>query len=83
MSEKSTGGEATEKQENNKVDVDEIDSDDSIAVESKNTCEVTYYGEASGNLPIGLTYDYKYTYTLKNDGTFTAKLYLLIPLLFC
>lgn len=35
-------------------------------------CEGTYYGEANGTLPNGLSYDYKYTYTLNSDGTFSA-----------
>lgn len=35
-------------------------------------CTGTYYGETSGTLPNGLAYDYKYTYVLNEDGTFTA-----------
>lgn len=35
-------------------------------------CTGTYYGEKSGSAGNGLSYDYKYTYVLKNDGTFTA-----------
>ena len=47
------------------------EEDDSSDVSTK-TCEGVYYGEASGTSSNGLSYDYKYTYTLKTDGTFTA-----------
>lgn len=40
--------------------------------EKTKTCYGTYYGEAKGTYPNGLSYDYKYTYNLKEDGTFTA-----------
>lgn len=35
-------------------------------------CFGTYYGETSGVLPNGLTYDFKYTYVLNSDGTYRA-----------
>lgn len=35
-------------------------------------CSGTYYGEASGSYANGISYNYKYTYVLKEDGTFTA-----------
>lgn len=35
-------------------------------------CAGKYYGEASGTISNGLSYDYKYTYTLNSDGTFIA-----------
>lgn len=40
--------------------------------EKTKTCYGTYYGEAKGTYPNGVSYDYKYTYNLKEDGTFTA-----------
>lgn len=40
--------------------------------DSRKYCEGTYYGEASGSSSNGLTYNYKYTYILNKNGTYTA-----------
>ena len=43
-----------------------------LSDDSARTCSGTYYGEASGTLSNGLSYDLKYTYILNDDGTFSA-----------
>lgn len=50
-----------------------IDDDNDLEKDSDGVkCYGTYYVETTGNLDNGLSYDYKYTYNLNNDGTFTA-----------
>ena len=50
---------------NSSIEADELDEETKI-------CDGEYYGESSGTTPNGLSYDYKYTYNLNKDGTFTA-----------
>lgn len=51
------------------TDSEEDDHDDND--ENKNSCVGTYYGELTGNEG-RITYDYKYTFVLKEDNTYTA-----------
>ena len=51
---------------------DEIPKEQSPQTDIKKYCEGTYYGETTGKYANGLSYDFKYTYILKNDGTYTS-----------
>lgn len=55
-----------------KNQITDDDSDDNTSNDDSQFCTGKYYGETSGTLSNGLSYDYKYTYNLKDDGTFTA-----------
>jgi len=63
-------------EKNTSKEKEDIDKDNEVTNKenegSTNTCYGNYYGETSGTLPNGLSYDYKYTYVLNNDGTYTA-----------
>lgn len=66
----------TTTEEKNDTTIDEDDSDDLDSeendLEDSKTCYGTYYGETQGTLDNGLTYNYKYTYVLNKDNTYTA-----------
>ncbi len=64
---KNTKDTNTTKEEDNQ---EEQKEETTTQMSNTQKCTGTYYGEASGNLSNGLSYDYKYTYTLKEDGTF-------------
>lgn len=64
----------TIRQQNNELqnEINSLSSNNNTSDEDAKVCEGKYYGESSGTTPNGLSYDYKYTYNLNKDGTFTA-----------
>ena len=61
-------GENEKQQENKSEEKENIDNCAKVLPK----CYGTYYGESSGTYANGISYNYKYTYILKEDGTFTA-----------
>lgn len=73
--ENSKTNDSEEKDTNNKTEEGQKEEDQTPSNEENQTtakCYGTYYGEVSGTEDNGLSYDFKYTYVLNEDGTFTA-----------
>lgn len=78
----------TKKQTSKDGSNDEVDDDNDKSSEEQSTannqpstsipntrmCSGAYYGEASGTQGNGLSYDYKYTYTLNDNNTFSLEI---------
>ena len=63
------------KEENDKLQQnqqEEKENTDNCAKTAAPKCYGTYYKEVSGTYENGISYNYKTTYVLKEDGTFTA-----------
>lgn len=58
---------------NNEKNTELEGNSSNVSLENEKECFGTYSGETSGTLSNGLSYNYKYTYTLDENGTYTAK----------